>query len=99
MKHQSRHLLVALLFALGGNTQAASTLYAGDRAYATATAVTVTINSNPLKVYGAALASGSVGLYQVAIQVPSALADGDWPIQATIGGVSSPAGIVLAVHH
>ena len=60
---------------------------------------TVTINNNPVKVYGAALASGSVGLYQVAIQVPATLADGDWPIQATIGGVSSPTGIVLAVHH
>jgi uncharacterized protein (TIGR03437 family) len=70
-----------------------------DKAYSTSTAVTVTINGNPVKVYGAALASGSVGLYQVAIQVPADLADGDWPIQATIGGVSSPTGILLAVHH
>ena len=70
-----------------------------DKAYATTTAPTVTINNNPVKVYGAALTSGSVGLYQVAIQVPSTLADGDWPIQATIGGVSSPTGVVLTVHH
>ena len=70
-----------------------------DKAYATATAPTVTISNNPVKVYGAALASGSVGLYQVAIQVPSTLADGDWPIQATIGGVSSPTGVLLTVHH
>ena len=71
----------------------------GDRAYATTTTPTVTISNIPVKVYGAALASGSVGLYQVAIQVPASLADGDWPIQATIGGVQSPTGILLSVHH
>src|SRR5437879_6084481 len=70
-----------------------------DKAYATAAKPTVTINNNPVTVYGVALASGSVGLYQVAIQVPSTLADGDWPIQATISGVSSPSGVVLSVHH
>ena len=58
----------------------------------------VTIDSLPAIVYGAALASGSVGLYQIAIQVPSSLANGTWPIQAMIGGVSSPTGIVLTVH-
>ena len=40
--------------------------------------------------------SGFAGLYQVAIQVPATLADGDWPIVATIGGVQSPAGVVLS---
>jgi len=30
--------------------------------------------------------SGFAGLYQVAIQVPATLADGDWPIVTTIGG-------------
>ncbi len=49
-------------------------------------------------VYGAALAPGSAGLYQIAIQVPTAIADGDWPIQATIGSVTSPAGTILSVH-
>jgi uncharacterized protein (TIGR03437 family) len=49
-------------------------------------------------VYGAALASGFAGLYQVAIQVPLSLADGDWPIQAAIAGVQSPTGVVLSVH-
>jgi hypothetical protein len=34
---------------------------------------------------GAALASGSAGLYRIAIQVRNALAEGDWPIQASIG--------------
>jgi uncharacterized protein (TIGR03437 family) len=67
--------------------------------YGTASAPTVSIDSTPATVYGAALAPGAVGLYQIAIQVPTALADGDWPIQASIGGVASPAGAVLTVHH
>jgi len=67
--------------------------------YSTASAPTVTINNTPAIVYGAALAPGSAGLYQIAIQVPTTLADGDWPIQANIGGTLSPAGIVLSIAH
>jgi uncharacterized protein (TIGR03437 family) len=58
----------------------------------------VTINNIPATVYGAALSAGSVGLYQVAIQVPQTLPDGDWPIQVSIVGVTSPAGVLLSVH-
>jgi len=65
--------------------------------YSTSTAPTVTINNVAATVYGAALAPGFAGLYQVAIQVPSSLADGDWPIVAAIGGVSSPSGMLLTV--
>ncbi len=67
--------------------------------FSTASAPTVTINNTPAIVYGAALAPGSAGLYQIAIQVPTTLPDGDWPIQASIGGVTSPTGIVLSVAH
>jgi uncharacterized protein (TIGR03437 family) len=67
------------------------------QSYATPAAPIVMIDNIPALVYGAALASGSVGLYQVAIQVPSTLANGNWPIQSTIGGFSSPAGTVLTV--
>jgi uncharacterized protein (TIGR03437 family) len=67
--------------------------------FSTASAPTVTVNNTPAIVYGAALAPGSAGLYQIAIQVPTTLADGDWPIQATIGSVASPAGNILSVHH
>jgi uncharacterized protein (TIGR03437 family) len=70
----------------------------GSGGYPTASAPTVTINNIPATVYGGALAPGSAGLYQIAIQVPSTLADGDWPIQATIGGAASPAGTTLSVH-
>jgi uncharacterized protein (TIGR03437 family) len=70
----------------------------GSGGFSTASAPTVTVNNTPATVYGAALAPGSAGLYQIAIQVPSILANGDWPIQATIGGVASPAGTILSVH-
>ena len=71
----------------------------GDQTYATATLPAVTINNVAATVFGAALAPGSVGLYQVAIQVPTSLSDGDWPIQVSIGGAPSPAGVVLSVKH
>ena len=56
---------------------------------------TVTSANVAATVYGAALTAGYAGLYQVAIQVPTSLADGDWPLVATIGGVASPSGVVL----
>jgi uncharacterized protein (TIGR03437 family) len=69
-----------------------------DTAYATSSLPSITIDNMSVVVYGAALAPGSVGLYQIAIQVPPSLADGDWPIQASIDGVSSPTGTILSVH-
>ena len=71
----------------------------GSGGYPTASSPIVTINNTPVIVYGAALAPGSAGLYQIAIQVPNTLADGDWPIQASIGGTLSPTEIVLSVAH
>jgi uncharacterized protein (TIGR03437 family) len=76
-----------------------------DKTYSTTTPVTVTINNVPATVYGAALAPGFAGLYQVAIQVPPSLANGDWPIVATVGSAaildltSSPGGTILTVHN
>jgi uncharacterized protein (TIGR03437 family) len=69
-----------------------------DRTYSTSALPTVTINNVPATVFGAALAPTFAGLYQVAIQVPSSLPDGDYPLVATIGGLPSPT-VVLAVHH
>ena len=66
--------------------------------YPTSSAATIKVNNSAVVVYGTALAPGSAGLYQIAIQVPSNLADGDWPIQAIIGGVTSPVGTILSVH-
>ena len=68
-----------------------------DKTYSTANLVTVTINNASATVFGAALAPGFAGLYQIAIQVPASLADGDWPIKASIGSFQSPDGVVLSV--
>jgi uncharacterized protein (TIGR03437 family) len=68
-----------------------------DKTYSTSTLPMVTIDNIAATVYGAALAPGFAGLYQVAIQVPNSLGNGDWPVIASIGGVSSPSGMVLAV--
>ncbi len=68
-----------------------------DKTYSTASAPTVKINNNSVIFFGAALAPGSAGLYQIAIQVPNNLGGGDYPIVANIGGVDSPSGIILSV--
>ncbi len=68
----------------------------GGAKYSTANP-SVEINNVSATVYGAALAPGFAGLYQVAIQVPTTLGNGTWPVVATIGGVQSPSGMVLTV--
>jgi uncharacterized protein (TIGR03437 family) len=65
--------------------------------YLTSDSVTVTIGAIPATVYGTALTSGFAGLYQVAIQVPLSVPNGDQPIVATIGGVSSPSSTLITI--
>jgi len=65
--------------------------------YNTATAVSVTVGGKPATVYGAALAPGYAGLYQVAIQIPASLANGDYPVVATINGAQSPSTTLITV--
>lgn len=72
-----------------------------DQQYSASTPPTVTIGGASATVYGTALAAGFAGLYQVAIQVPSTLAAGTYPIVASVGQflpVQSPSTVVLAVH-
>jgi uncharacterized protein (TIGR03437 family) len=73
-----------------------------DQAYFTSTVPAVTVGGVQATVYGAALAAGFAGLYQVAIQVPASLGNGNWPVVATMGVVNaslSPSGVLLAVHN
>jgi uncharacterized protein (TIGR03437 family) len=65
--------------------------------YNTANPVTVTVGGMPATVYGAALAPGYAGLYQVAIQIPASLQNGDYPVIATIDGASSPSTTLITV--
>ena len=66
-------------------------------AFPTATPVTVMLGNVPATVIGAARAPGFAALFQVAIQIPLSLPDGDYPVVASIGGVSSPATALLSV--
>jgi uncharacterized protein (TIGR03437 family) len=65
--------------------------------YYTASAVTVTLGNTPVTVYGAALTPGFAALYQVAIQIPEALGDGDYPVVAMVSGAQSPSSVLLTV--
>ena len=62
--------------------------------YNTASPVTATIGGMPASVYGAALASGFSGLYQLVVTVPASLQNGDYPVIASINGAESPAAIL-----
>jgi uncharacterized protein (TIGR03437 family) len=64
---------------------------------AVTTLPTVTVGGLPATVIGAALSPGSAGLYQIAIQIPAAVASGDAAIRATAGGFTSPAGVNVFV--
>jgi uncharacterized protein (TIGR03437 family) len=100
---------VIILWGTGFGATTPSTLpgnvVPSDQEYATSMPVTVTVNNVAATLYGAALAPGFVGEYQVAIQVPPSTPNGSWPVIATsngpfgIGSVSSPTGVVLAVHN
>ncbi|MEO8371088.1 MAG: carbohydrate binding domain-containing protein [Candidatus Solibacter sp.] len=67
-----------------------------DRIY-NCVATTVIIGSADAQVFGCALSPGSAGLYQVAIQVPASLADGDYALKTIVGGIASPDGVTLSV--
>lgn len=74
-------------------------------AFSSASPVTVTFTpvaggpSTSATVYGAAMAPSYAALYQVAIQVPSPLADGDYSVVATVSGASSPVSTLLTVQN
>ena len=67
--------------------------------FPTANPVTVSVGNQSATVFGAALAPGFAALYQVAIQIPASLADGDYPVVATVAGQSSPATAIITVQH
>jgi uncharacterized protein (TIGR03437 family) len=50
-------------------------------------------------VYGAALAPGYAGLYQLVIQFPASVANGDYPVVAIVSGVQSPATTLITVQN
>jgi uncharacterized protein (TIGR03437 family) len=65
--------------------------------YYAATPATATIGGQPASVYATVLAPQFAGLYQVIVTTPAGLADGDYPVIATINGASSQP-MTLTVH-
>jgi uncharacterized protein (TIGR03437 family) len=63
---------------------------------ATQSPVTVTLGGTSVPVLGAVLSSYAA-VYQIAIQIPASMPDGDYPIVATVNGVQSPANFSLTV--
>ena len=70
----------------------------GSQLYLTAP-VTVTVGGLSAQVYdgAAVLAPGWAGLYQLTVQIPNFIPNGDAMVQATVGGVQSPSGVFLTV--
>jgi uncharacterized protein (TIGR03437 family) len=65
--------------------------------HAIVTAPTIRIGGVQAEYLGGALAPGFAGLYQIAVRVPGTLQNGDHPVIAEVGGLSSPGNIILAV--
>ena len=59
--------------------------------------VEVLIGTVRAEVFGCALSPGSAGLYQVAVRIPEALADGNYSVRLTVGGNTSPESGVVVV--
>jgi uncharacterized protein (TIGR03437 family) len=66
---------------------AAAGVQVSGGAYSTTSLPTIMLLTTRATVYGAALAPGFAGLYQIAFQAPPDLTDGDYPINGTVGGV------------
>ena len=74
-----------------------SRLPPSDQLANVANTVTVTIGGLPAIVVGAALAPGNAGLYQIAVQVPASISDGDQAVIAQVSGQPSPSNVLLSV--
>ena len=59
--------------------------------------ITVTIGNIAATVVGAAVSPGIPGLYQIAVQVPDSVPDGDLAVVAQVSGIQSSSSILLSV--
>jgi uncharacterized protein (TIGR03437 family) len=56
-----------------------------------------TLTLDPSAVFYTAVSPGTAGLYQLNIQVPNTIADGDYPLVLTMGTFATPAGGFICV--
>ena len=59
--------------------------------------ITATIGNMAATVVGAAISPGNPGLYQIEVQVPDSVPDGDLPVVAQVNGVQSSSNVLLSV--
>ena len=64
---------------------------------AATTPTTVIIGVMQVPVIGTVLTAGSVGLYQITVQLPANMPAGAAVVQASVGGPQTPAGVVIYV--
>ena len=60
-------------------------------------APTVTVGGMAVPVISAVLTTGTAGLYQITIQLPANVPTGTVAVQASVGGVQTPAGVTIFV--
>lgn len=80
---------------LGPTTPSVASGQAFSGAAQTSNPVTLLLNGMTVTPDFAGLSSA--GLYQINFTVPSGLGTGDVPLQASVGGVSTPAGVVISL--
>ena len=56
-----------------------------------------TLTLDPAAVYYAGVSPGTAGLYQLNIQIPTTIADGDYPLVLNLGQFATPAGGFITV--
>ena len=59
--------------------------------------ITATIGNMAATVVGAAISPGNPGLYQIEVQVPDSVPDGDLPVVAQVNGVQPSSNVLLSV--
>jgi uncharacterized protein (TIGR03437 family) len=57
----------------------------------------ITLRINNVNVTPAFAGESGAGLYQINLTVPSGLGTGDMALQATVGGVQTPSGVVISL--
>ena len=80
-------------------TVPAGQLVPADQVYSVVNPPAVLIGGVPAQVVNATLTPGNAGLYQIAIQVPDGLTDGDQPVTIQINSIQAPTGAVITVQN
>jgi uncharacterized protein (TIGR03437 family) len=90
---------VIILWGTGfGPTQPSDTIgQLTSGAHPVTTLPAITIGNLQARVFGVALSPGFAGLYQIAVEVPAALSNGDQPVLVQVGGQPSAANVLLTV--